>query len=281
MLWPQPREHHLLPDQTNDVFRLSDTEQSSVYSENYHNQRVSGHQAFYSYVCEHTHTQLNTYESSIHSLNSDLMPTLKKPISLKYKKIWVSTVVTKPSSSKVPWPLWKPKSSLQVNWKDVLFKGADCLSTHVKGKMVTASPGKALVFFLSWQQMPPLRDSLYRDSPHSGLIIHWKDRRPIHLQRLHWETISTVPSKWIGFVKPSISFNVQRTKNSDWEIVWTSTITPLCRLKHWAHLEICKMHTKSSNCHTKLASQVIKQKLEWGQERGKHLFDFLVSRVLC
>lgn len=116
---------------------------------------------------------------------------------------------------------------------------------------------------------------------HGGLIIHWKDRRPIYLQRRPWGNISTVPSKWIGFVKPSISFNARRTKSSDWEIIWTYALTPLWRLKHWAHLEICKMHMKSSNRHTKLASQMIKQRLEWGQERGKHLFAFLVSTVLC
>lgn len=81
--------------------------------------------------------------------------------------------------------------------------------------------------------------------------------------------MSPVSSKWIGFVKLSIFFDVWRNKNPDWEIVWTYNIKPLCRLKYWAHLEICKIHMKSNGHRQKkkIASQVIKQKPEWREER--------------
>lgn len=44
MLWQEPWEHHLFSDQTGDFSRLSNNEDSIVFSVRYQGQRVSGQQ---------------------------------------------------------------------------------------------------------------------------------------------------------------------------------------------------------------------------------------------
>ena len=79
--------------------------------------------------------------------------------------------------------------------------------------------------------------------------------------------MSPVSSKWIGFVKLSNSFDVSRNKNPDWEIIWAYNIKPLCRLKYWAHLEICKIHMKSNGHRQK--NCLLSDKTKARMKRGK------------